>query len=159
MFIPALGVGTMADKWEHLYHGYIIRKHFTQVLGLKGTQLLVYAIISSFTENNDNKGAFAGSLEYLADMTGASRSSVLRALKALEEKQYILTSKRKANYGDRLLIYRANMELVERMTKEYVNEVYRLSRQGARLSCADFDDEVRPEPIYAPPTKIIPAYK
>ena len=56
-------------------------------LGLKGTPLQVYAIIHGFSQ--DGKDGFTGSLRYLSDFTGASKNTVLKALRELLALGYI----------------------------------------------------------------------
>ncbi len=117
-------------KWDHMYHGYPIRKVYTQVLGLRGSELLVYSIIHSFSENNNYRGVFCGSAEYIADMTGLSRTSVLRAVSSLADKNYIICGKTPAKHAERLLIFRANFREEERLLLEYITEVGRLTLKG-----------------------------
>lgn len=56
-------------------------------LGLKGSELLVYAVIYGFTQS---KGKFSGSLNYLEEVTGFDRRQCLNAVKKLTEKGYII---------------------------------------------------------------------
>ena len=56
-------------------------------LGLKGNELLIYAIIYGFSQAEDQ--AFNGSLQYLADWTNSTKQGVTKNLKALVEKGYI----------------------------------------------------------------------
>lgn len=56
-------------------------------LGLKGNELLVYAIIYGFSQ--DYKTRFTGSLQYLADWTNSTKQSCIKCLKSLIEKGYI----------------------------------------------------------------------
>lgn len=55
-------------------------------LGLSGTELLVYALVYSFSRT----GYFNGSRSYIAKRTGASLRSVDRALHSLVDKGYII---------------------------------------------------------------------
>lgn len=73
-------------------------------LGLKGTALQVYAIIYGFSQ--DGESSFSGSLQYLVDFTGASRSTVVRALKDLVELGYVLKTENLLN-GVQLNTYKA----------------------------------------------------
>ena len=50
-------------------------------LGLKGNDLIVYAIIYGFSQGGE--GVFRGSLQYLADWTGATKQGVVKNLKHL----------------------------------------------------------------------------
>lgn len=56
-------------------------------LGLKGNELLVYAIIYGFSQDDETK--FTGSLQYLADWTNSTKQSCIKCLKSLAEKEYI----------------------------------------------------------------------
>lgn len=56
-------------------------------LGLKGNELLIYAIIYGFSQTEDQ--TFNGSLQYLADWTNSTKQGVTKNLKALVEKGYI----------------------------------------------------------------------
>jgi len=56
-------------------------------LGLKGNELLVYAIIYGFCQ--DGETHFTGSLQYLADWTNSTKQGVLKNLKSLLEKNLI----------------------------------------------------------------------
>lgn len=56
-------------------------------LGLKGNELLVYAIIYGFSRDYETR--FTGSLQYLADWTNSTKQSCIKCLKSLIEKGYI----------------------------------------------------------------------
>ena len=56
-------------------------------LGLKGNDLLVYAIIYGFSQDDDQ--VFSGSLKYLAEWTGATKEGVRKNLKSLLDKDLI----------------------------------------------------------------------
>lgn len=56
-------------------------------LGLKGNDLMIYAIIYGFSQDGESK--FTGSLQYLADWCGATKQGVQKNLKHLEELGYI----------------------------------------------------------------------
>lgn len=72
----------MNEKNYIVIMGWMI-KH----LNLKGNELLVYAIIYSFCQAENQ--AFNGSLQYLADWTNSTRQGVLKNLQSLEEKELI----------------------------------------------------------------------
>lgn len=57
-------------------------------LGLKGNELLIYAIIYGFSQAEGTK--FSGSLQYLADWCNSTRQGVLNTLKKLVEKNLII---------------------------------------------------------------------
>jgi len=57
-------------------------------LELKGNELMVYAIIYGFTQ--DEKSWFTGSATYLSNWTSTSKNTIYTALKKLTEKGYII---------------------------------------------------------------------
>ena len=65
---------------------YVIFDFMVEDLGLRGVALKVYALIYSFTKAG---GSCYGSLNYICERTGASRTSVKRVLKQLIENGYI----------------------------------------------------------------------
>lgn len=67
---------------------YVIQGWMINELQLKGNELLVFAIIYGFSK--DNQGKFDGSLKYLSDATGSSRSTIIKTLNSLLEKEFIL---------------------------------------------------------------------
>ena len=62
-------------------------------LQLKGNELLIYACIYGFSQAENQ--VFNGSLQYLADWTNSTKQGVIKCLKSLEEKQFIV---KKENY-------------------------------------------------------------
>lgn len=56
-------------------------------LGLKGNELLIYAIIYGFSQEESSK--YSGSLQYLADWTNTSKQTVINCLNGLIEKDLI----------------------------------------------------------------------
>lgn len=71
---------------------FIVYDFMVDELKLDGSELLVYALIYSFT----NAGSECyGTLEYIAKRVGASRTTVYRALKELAKKKYIIKRKEK----------------------------------------------------------------
>ena len=70
------------SKNHVVLHGWFITE-----LGLKGNELLVYAIIYGFCQDGENK--FEGGLRYLVDWTSSSKSTVMRSLKTLEDRGLI----------------------------------------------------------------------
>lgn len=63
-------------------HGWMINE-----LGLKGTDLQVFAIIHGFSHAEENE--FRGSIQYLCDFTNTSRPTVINALKRLVDAGFI----------------------------------------------------------------------
>ena len=66
---------------------YIVYDFMVDELKLSGATLLVYALIYSFT---NAESECYGSLEYIAERVGASRTTVYRSLKELTRKNYII---------------------------------------------------------------------
>ena len=64
-------------------------------LGLKGAELQIFAIIYGFSQ--DGESVFSGSLNYLCDWVGASRPTVIKALKELVSKEYIIKETHEVN--------------------------------------------------------------
>jgi len=64
-------------------------------LGLKGNELLIYACIYGFTQAENQ--VFSGSLQYLADWTNSTKASVMKCLKSLVEKGYIVKTDKTIN--------------------------------------------------------------
>lgn len=65
----------------------LIQGWMVNELNLKGNELLVYAIIYGFSQEENQK--FAGSIQYLANWIGSSKQTVFNCLKSLIEKGLI----------------------------------------------------------------------
>ena len=68
-----------------------VQAWMTTELGLKGNELMIYAIIYGFSQNIGNE--FNGSLQYLADWTHTSKKSAFNNVKSLVEKGLIEKTK------------------------------------------------------------------
>lgn len=66
---------------------FVVQGWMLNQLHLKGNTLQVFAIIHGFSHSEDNE--YKGSLQYLCEFTGASRSTVIRSLTELHERGYI----------------------------------------------------------------------
>ena len=64
-------------------------------LKLKGNELIVYACIYGFSQAENQ--VFNGSLQYLADWTNSTKQGVIKNLKSLEEKGYIVKNEKYIN--------------------------------------------------------------
>lgn len=82
-------------------------------LGLKGTELQVFAIIYGFSQ--DGESWFGGSLAYLEEWTGVSKPTVIKALKELVDKQFIEKDTNVVN-GVTFNRYKANLPCVLNFT-------------------------------------------
>ncbi len=98
-------------------------------LGLKGNDLLTYAIIHGFSQ--DGESCFHGSLQYLADWTGSTKKGVQKNLKNLVAKGLITKAEKVVN-GVKYCEYRTT----DRKTGGYGTEFpgMELSSPGMELS-------------------------
>lgn len=65
----------------------VIQGYMINEMKLKGNELLVYAIINGFSQEENQ--VFSGSLQYLADWTNSTKQGVMKNLKSLVEKGFI----------------------------------------------------------------------
>lgn len=79
-------------------------------LNLKGVALQVFSIIYGFSQ--DGESCFTGSLQYLSDFTNASKPTVIKALKELVEKNFLIKIENEMN-GVKFNKYRANLLVVK----------------------------------------------
>ena len=66
----------------------VIQGFMVKDLKLKGNELLTYAIIYGFSQTENQR--FTGGLQYLADWTNSTKQGVIKNLKSLVEKGYIV---------------------------------------------------------------------
>ena len=86
----------------------VIQGHMINKLGLKGNDLIIYALIAGFTQ--DDECEFSGSLQYIADWCGSSKNSVIRNLKNLVDKGLITKSEETVN-GIKVCKYRCSQNV------------------------------------------------
>ncbi|MBQ5825151.1 MAG: conserved phage C-terminal domain-containing protein [Clostridia bacterium] len=82
-----------------LIQGWMINE-----LKLKGNELLIYAIIYGFSQ--DNAGEFTGGLQYLMDWTNSTKPGVIKTLKSLVNKNLIVKKEHKVD-GAKYCSYRS----------------------------------------------------
>jgi hypothetical protein len=99
----------------------VIQGFMINDLNLKGNELLVYAIIYGFSQEEGQ--VFSGSLQYLADWTSSTKQGVMKNLKSLVEKGYIVKNDKFIN-GVKFCEYYATQ----------FNRVYNSVEQGIQLS-------------------------
>ena len=87
-------------------------------LGLKGNELIIYAIIYGFSQAENQ--VFGGSLKYLADWTNSTKRNVINCLQSLIEKGYITKDERSIN-GVRFCEYYANFISSEKISSVVKN--------------------------------------
>ena len=73
----------------------VIQGFMVNELKLKGNELMVYAIIYGFSQTENQR--FTGGLQYLADWTNSSKQGVIKNLKSLVEKGYIVKEEKLVN--------------------------------------------------------------
>lgn len=81
-------MGKVKNENHIVIHGWMLNE-----LKLKGTELIIYACIYGFTQ--DEGQLFKGSLQYLADWTNSTKQNIMNNLKSLTEKGLI---EKKENY-------------------------------------------------------------
>ena len=66
----------------------VIQGWMLSELNLKGNELILYAVIYGFSQAENQ--TFSGSLQYLADWTNSTKQGVMKSLKSLESKGFIV---------------------------------------------------------------------
>ena len=103
-------MGKLKDDSNFKIYGWMPNK-----LKLKGNELLIYAIIYSFSQNDNGNGVFNASTAYLCEWTGLTRANVINCLSKLLDKNLITkiednSSQRKPN------VYVANKDFTNSKT-------------------------------------------
>ena len=101
----------MKDNNYITIQGWMVNK-----LKLSGNELMVYAIIYGFSQDNESK--FTGSGQYIANSAGISRRAVTLILNELTKKGYIKKYDYKEN-GVKRCDYSASEEYID---NKYSNE-------------------------------------
>ena len=78
-------MGKLKDDSNFQIYGWMATK-----LKLKGNELLIYAIIYSFSRNDNGNGVFNASTAYLCEWTNSSRRNVIDCLSKLLDKNLII---------------------------------------------------------------------
>lgn len=102
-----MGESKVKDDNFFLVAGWMLNR-----LNLKGVALQVFSIIYGFSQ--DGESYFTGSLQYLSDFTNASKPTIIKALKELVEKGYILKYENEMN-GVKFNKYKANLLVVKNL--------------------------------------------
>lgn len=85
----------MAESKVNRDNYIVIQGWMLADLKLKGNELIVYACIYGFSQAENQ--VFNGSLQYLADWTNSTKQGVIKNLKSLEEKGYIVKNEKYIN--------------------------------------------------------------
>ena len=124
----------MADNKSRINDNnyYVINGWMINRLRLKGVSLSAYAIIYGFSQDGENE--FTGSLQYLCDFCGGvSKPTIIKALKELTEKEYILRREETIN-NIMFTRYRINPNIISSFfagSKEILPPV-KNSREGSK---------------------------
>ena len=78
-------MGKLQDDNNVKLYGFMATK-----LSLKGNELLIYAVIYSFSQNDNNQGVFNASTAYLREWTNLGKKTVIECLNSLIEKNLII---------------------------------------------------------------------
>lgn len=78
----------MGDRLVNYKNYVTIQGWMVDELGLKGNELLIYAIIYGFSQTSEQE--FNGSLQYLSEWTNSTRQGVIKNLKSLLDKNLIV---------------------------------------------------------------------
>ena len=95
---------------------FVVQGFMINSLQLKGTALLIYAIIYGFSQDGETE--FTGSRQYLADFTATTRPTVDAALKELCEKGYITKATKIIN-GVTFNSYKICLDAIQGVKKPY----------------------------------------
>lgn len=101
-------ISRILDNNYYQISGWMINR-----LHLKGVSLSAYAIIYGFTQDGENE--FTGSLQYLCDFCGGvSKPTIIKALKELTEKGYII---RREEIINKVMFtrYKVNLQVVKNL--------------------------------------------
>ena len=95
------------DENYFMVSGWMVNR-----LKLKGVTLQVFSIIYGFSQ--DGESYFTGSLQYLSDFTNASKPTIIKSIKELVDKGYIVKYENEMN-GVKFNKYRANLLAVKKL--------------------------------------------
>ena len=113
-----------------------IQGWMTEQLGLKGNELITYALIHGFSQ--DGESEFNGSIAYIQQWLGCARQTVFNTLQSLEKKGLI--KKHEINTGGyKLCSYRTTVKKSDPQSKNHTPPVQNLDKTSP---------EIRPNNIY-----------
>lgn len=102
-----MGEGWIRDDTFFRVEGWMRNR-----LKLKGTALQVFAIIYGFSQSGES--SFNGSLGYLCDFTGTSKNTVIKTLKELVARGYVVKQQTQVN-GASYIVYEVNEPVVQKL--------------------------------------------
>lgn len=86
-----------------------------RALGLSGNDLMVFALIYGFSQNG--QGCFHGSVSYICETCGISKSTTLRILQDLTQKGFIIKKEVYEN-GVKSVSYRSGVKMTPRVVSK-----------------------------------------
>ena len=107
-------------------------------LGLKGNELMIYAVIYGFTQNGETE--FIGSMKYLADWTNSTVESVRKCIKSLIDKGYIVKTLDGSGVNAYKAVLSAIYPHVDKTADNFGNDAERPIQQSCmpiQQSCID----------------------
>ena len=101
-------------------------------LNLSGNELIVYAIIYGFSQNN--QGEFTGSAQYLADWVGCTRRTIMSILNKLVEDGTISKTETVLNNNEKRVSYQAERgcEKISQGVKNFHRGCEKISQGGVK---------------------------
>lgn len=94
---------------------YTVLGWMLNVLELKGNELIVFAVIYSFSQ--DGESEFTGSLTYMQSFANIkAQNTVMAILKSLTEKK-LITKREYVRDNVRRVAYKANLEFIDQCKK------------------------------------------
>ncbi len=94
----------LRDDNYYLVYGWMINR-----LKLKGVKLNLYAVIYGFSQDGDDE--YTGTMKYLCDFCGGSRTTVTKALKELVDEGLITRSEKVIN-SVVFVHYKVNLDMI-----------------------------------------------
>ncbi len=117
---------------------FVVQSFMVKDLKLKGNELIIYAIIYGFSQAENQ--AFTGSLQYLADWTNSTKQGVLKSLKSLQEKGYIIKNENYINSVKFVEYYTTNFNRVlNKVEQGVLNKVEQGGQQSLPNNISDND--------------------
>ena len=114
----------------------VIQGWMRNELNLKGNELMVYALIYGFSQ--DDESEFTGSINYIADWIGSTRQTVHNVLNSLCEKE-LLHKKEEYRNGVKFCSYKSFIHPV----KKFDGVVKKFDRGGQKIRHNNIDDNTK----------------
>lgn len=119
----------------------LVQAFMIQELGLKGNELIIYALIHGFSK--DGESEFKGSLSYISEWTGLSRPTVVSILKQLQENGLISKREYSVN-GVKMCAYSVCDEESEQKNIENVKKSQSIPAVGVSTELfPDIDTDIQ----------------